>query len=103
MQLFELWRERLELDLHQVRYEDVVADLEGAARALTGFLGVAYEPGMLAFQDTALKRSINTPSARQVIQPLYTRSIGRWRRYAEDLAPALPTLTAWAARFCYGA
>jgi hypothetical protein len=58
---------------------------------------------MLDFQATARRRAIRTPSLRQVVQPLYTRSIGRWRRYAKDLAPALPTLNAWAARFGYPA
>jgi hypothetical protein len=102
MRLLEICRERLELDLHQVRYEDVVADLEGAARGLAAFLGVPFEAGMLRFRETALKRDINTPSARQVIQPLYNRSIGRWRRYTQQLAPVLPALSAWAARFGYG-
>ena len=56
---------------------------------------------MLAFRETALKRDINTPSARQVIQPLYTRSVGRWKRYAVELAPALQLLDVWAERYGY--
>jgi len=99
--LFELCRERLALDLHQVRYEDVVSDLESAARALCAFLGVPFEPGMLNYRETALSREISTPSARQVIEPLYNRSIGRWRRYEQDLKPVLPALTAWAERYGY--
>jgi hypothetical protein len=101
MQLFGLCRERLDLTLHQVRYEDVVADIEGQSRALAAFLGVAFEPAMLKFDETARWRDVRTPSARQVIQPLYTRSKGRWRRYAAELAPALPALNAWALRFGY--
>lgn len=101
MALFDVCRQRLALDLHQVRYEDVVADLEGAARGLTAFLGLDYETAMLDFNVTALKRDINTPSARQVIQPLYSRSIGRWRRYGEELSPVLPILAAWVKRFGY--
>jgi hypothetical protein len=103
MRLMHLCEEKLALDLHRVRYEDVVANVEGAARALTQFLNVPFEPSMLDFRSTALKRDINTPSARQVIEPLYNRSIERWRRYAEDMAPALPILNAWAARFGYAA
>lgn len=103
MRLMETCRDKLELDLIEVRYEDVVADLEGVARRLCAFLGVDYEPRMLAFRETALKRAIGTPSARQVVQPLYARSVGRWRRYAEDLAPALPVLAPWAARYRYPA
>lgn len=101
MRLFEICREKLGFDLHQVRYEDVVADLEGAARGLCAFLDIPFEPSMLGFRETALKRDINTPSARQVIEPLYTRSMGRWRRYEAQLAPALPMLAPWAARYGY--
>lgn len=101
MSLFELCRERLALDLHQVRYEDVVSDLESAARALCSFLGAPFEVSMLNYRETALARKIATPSARQVIEPLYNRSIGRWRRYERELAPVLPGLTAWAERYGY--
>lgn len=101
LSLMELSRERLALALYQVRYEDVVADLEDAARRLCDFLGLSYEPAMLGFRETALKRVIATPSARQVIEPLYNRSIGRWRRYAEHLAPVLPKLNVWAERYGY--
>jgi hypothetical protein len=56
---------------------------------------------MLDYRQTALRRDIDTPSARQVIQPLYTRSISRWRRYAAQLAPILPVLEPWVERFGY--
>jgi tetratricopeptide (TPR) repeat protein len=101
MSLMELCRERLAFDLHQMRYEGVVADLEGSTRKLCDFLSVDYEPAMLGFRETAMKRYIATPSARQVIEPLYNRSIGRWRRYAEHLRPVLPQLNVWAARYGY--
>jgi len=101
MGLLELSRERLDLDVHAIRYEDVVGDLEGQARAVTDFLGLPFDAAMLDYRSTALSRDINTPSARQVIQPLYTRSIGRWRRYAEQLAPVLPVLNGWAERYGY--
>lgn len=101
MSLMDRCRERLDLNLHQVRYEDVVNDLEAAARRLCDFLDVPFEPRMLSFNETAMRRHIATPSARQVIQPLYNRSIGRWRRYEAELRPVLPVLTPWAKRFGY--
>lgn len=103
MGLFELCRARLGLDLHQVRYEDVVADLEDAARSLCAFLGVVFEPAMLDYRSTALKRDIATPSARQVIEPLYNRSVERWRRYEEELKPVLSVLAPWAELYGYRA
>lgn len=103
MSLMEACRARLSTKVHQVRYEDVVANLEQEARALTAFLDLPFEPAMLGYRETAIGRDINTPSARQVIEPLYNRSIGRWRRYAADMAPVLPGLNAWASRYGYGA
>jgi tetratricopeptide (TPR) repeat protein len=101
MALLERCREKLPLRYHQVRYEDVVADLEGAARGLTAFLGVGFEPAMLKFSATARRRDITTPSARQVVEPLYTRAVGRWRAYAGHLSPVLPLLGRWAAKLGY--
>lgn len=101
MSLMEACRARLPLQVHQVRYEDVVANLEQQARALTAFLDLPFEPSMLGYRETAIARDINTPSARQVIEPLYNRSIGRWRRYVADMAPVLPTLNQWALWYGY--
>lgn len=97
-----LCRERLGLDVFEVRYEDVVADLDKVARGVTSFLELEFEPAMLSPSGTALKRNINTPSARQVVEPIYTRSVARWKRYEAELAPVLPLLNAWAARLGYG-
>lgn len=101
MRLFTLCLERLNLNTVEVRYEDVVTDLEGQARRLCAFLGIPFAPAMLDFQATARRRDVGTPSAKQVLQPLYSGSIGRWRNYADELAPVLPLLTTWAARFGY--
>ncbi len=101
MNLFEKARAKFAVALHVVRYEDTVADLESVARGLASFLGVPFEPAMLDFAATAKRRDINTPSARQVVEPLYSRSVGRWRAYAEHLAPIMPTLQRWAVHFGY--
>ena len=101
MTLGLLCRERLGLEVHEVRYEDVVSDLETVARDVTEFLGIEFEPAMLAPNETARTRSINTPSARQVVEPIYTRSVARWKRYERQLAPVLPQLSDWAERLGY--
>jgi hypothetical protein len=101
MSLGVLCREQLGLAIHEVRYEDVVADLEQVARDVTAFLGLSFEASMLEFREAALKRKITTPSARQVVQPIYNRSVARWKRYEEQLSPELPLLSAWAARLGY--
>ena len=101
MGLYWRCRDRVPLQLLEVRYEEVVGDLERAVRALTEFLGAPFEPAMLDFVTTARRREINTPSAGQVVQPLYTRSVGRWRNYDGQLAPVRAVLGDWAARWGY--
>jgi hypothetical protein len=75
-----------------VRYEDVVTDLEGQARRLIAHCGLDWDPRCLAFHQT--ERPVRTASATQVRQPIYNGSIGRWRVYAPFLRPLLAELAA---------
>jgi hypothetical protein len=69
----------------EIRYEDVVADLEGSARALVAHLGLAWDSACLRFHENP--RPIRTASASQVHRPIYKSAQGRWRRYERHLAP----------------
>ncbi len=70
-----------------VRYEDVVADLEGQARRIVAHCGLEWDPRCLAFYQT--ERPVRTASATQVRQPIYDRSIGRWRKHEAFLGTLL--------------
>lgn len=73
-----------------VRYEDMVADLEGQAQRLAAHCGLAWDPACLAFHESS--RAVTTPSRAQVREPLYSRAVGRWRRHADALQPLLDAL-----------
>ena len=97
-------REMLPLDVHDLRYEDLVADTEGQMRALVGFLGLAWDEALLDHQGTAIARGpIATPSYAQVAEPIYARAAGRWERYRDQMAPVLPLLAPWTEKMGYGA
>ena len=68
-----------------VHYEDLVDDLEGAARRVLRHCDLDWEDSCRDFHDT--KRAVRTASLMQVREPVYRRSIGAWRRYAEFLEP----------------
>jgi tetratricopeptide (TPR) repeat protein len=68
-----------------VHYEDLVDDLEGAARRVLRHCELDWEDACRDFHDT--KRAVRTASLMQVREPVYRRSIGTWRRYAEFLEP----------------
>ena len=94
-------RTRSMLAIHPVKYEDVVSDFETTTRAALAFLGLDWREEIRDYRDGAKKRAIATPSARQVVQPLYTSAISKWKRYEAQMAPVLPGLTDWAERLGY--
>ena len=101
MTLGQLGREKFPMDIHNIRYEHLVENLEAELRPIFEFLGAEWNPSVLAYDKTALGRPIHTPSARQVIQKPYASSIGKWRRYRKHLEPVLPKLNKWALHFGY--
>jgi hypothetical protein len=78
------WRGCLPVPVHEVDYEETVADLEGVARRLTAACGLAWSPSCLAFHST--RRPVRTASITQVRQPIYKRSVARWKHYEHELA-----------------
>jgi hypothetical protein len=70
-----------------VRYEDLVGDVEGVTRRLLAHCGLAWHPRCLDFHRT--HRVVRTASATQVRRPIYQSSVGRWRQYQKFLTPLL--------------
>jgi tetratricopeptide (TPR) repeat protein len=85
----------------EVRYEDMVADLESVARKTLDFLGVGWNDRVLAFHETARKKRVISPTYADVTQPVYQRAKGRWRNYQKYLEPHLATLEPLVKAFGY--
>ena len=90
------WHTALPLPLLEVQYEDVVADVEGQAQRLLTFLDVPWDARCLDFHKSG--RAVQTPSRWQVRQPIYSRSVSRWRAYAEYLPTLETAFTGWRAK-----
>jgi tetratricopeptide (TPR) repeat protein len=88
------WRQVLPIRMLTVNYEAVVADPVGEGRRMIEFLGLEWEPGCREFHRT--ERPILSASVWQVRQPVFTRSVGRWRHYARHLQPLFATVPAGA-------
>jgi tetratricopeptide (TPR) repeat protein len=84
------WRNVAPLRILDVKYEELVADLEGQSRRLISFLGLPWDPACLEFHRT--RSTVFTASVWQVRQPLYQRSVGRWRHYQKRLNPMFEVL-----------
>ncbi|XTI72333.1 tetratricopeptide repeat-containing sulfotransferase family protein [Acidithiobacillus sp. AC3] len=89
--LMEHWQQVLpEGVLTHVDYEGLVADQEGQTRRLIEFVGLGWESGCLQFYQT--ERAVKTASVNQVREPIYQRSVGRWKPHAAHLGPLLEAL-----------
>ncbi len=80
------WRSSLALPVFDLEYESLIADRDAALTRLADFLGISAAP--LLSDAPPAASAIATASVWQARQPLYTRSVGRWRRYA----PFVPEL-----------
>jgi tetratricopeptide (TPR) repeat protein len=83
--LMEHWRKVLPLKMYEVVYEELVADQERISRELIAHCGLKWDDRCLAFHKNP--RAVRTVSRLQVRQPIYNRSVARWKRFEAYLQP----------------
>lgn len=102
MALWQRYCEVLRLNLHLVRYEDLLNAPETVLRKVLDFLGLAWSDRVLKYTAHVLTRgNIKSASYAQVSRLLYQTSRDRWRRHAKHLEPFFPQLWPWCDRFGY--
>jgi hypothetical protein len=84
------WKERFQIPLLEIRYEELVADQERVSRDMVAYLGLEWDANCLNFHKS--KRSVATSSSEQVREPVYTRSAGRWKNYEKYLKPLIEAI-----------
>jgi tetratricopeptide (TPR) repeat protein len=85
LQLMNHWIETCGLPIHIVDYDLLVHDPEPHIRGLLDFVGLEFVPECLA--PHRVERNVRTSSVWQVRQPISAKSVGRWRRYQQQLEP----------------
>ncbi len=76
----------------EVRYEDMVEDLESVARRVLGYLEVPWDERVLHFHEHARQKLVRSPTYADVTKPVFKRAVGRWRNYQKYLEPFLEKL-----------
>ena len=102
MLLWDKYKTTLPISYKTIKYEDMLENIELNIKPLITFINLEWNKEMLNFQSTAKKRTIiNTPSYNQVIKPVYTKSIGKWKRYEKEMNSVYPILERWIKEFNY--
>ena len=89
-ELMAFWKETLPVRIFEVQYEELVSEPEIHVRKLIAATGLEWNDACLDFHKS--RRSVRTPSRRQVEQPMHTRAIEEWQRYKEHLGPLIAAL-----------
>lgn len=82
--LMDHWR-RLGVPFLDVEYEALVGDPEAVSRRMLDYCGLDWNEACLRYYESG--RVSDSASYNQVNKPVYTTSVGRWRHYADHLAP----------------
>lgn len=85
----------------ETRYEDLVADLSKEGSRITKFLGLEWNEQQPKFYDYNREKAVGSNNYGNVTQPIYRRSVGRWRDYEKYFKPILPMLEPYCWMFGY--
>lgn len=81
--LMQHWHEAMPGQIYTLKYESLVADLEGEVRRLLQHCELPWEDQCLNFHQNS--QPSTTASAIQVRRPIYHSSVGKWRHYEQQL------------------
>ena len=101
MHLATVFREIQKVDEHRLVYEKLVQDFEVEAKSMCDFIGAEWSPELIDFSSRAKGGGVASASSAQIARGLYQDGIGHWKRYRDQLAPAMQILRPWIERFGY--
>ena len=90
--LMRHWQSIFPGRIHELHYEELVANQEATSRTLLAACGLDWDPACLAFEQN--QAPVATASAVQVREPIHARSLNRWKRHAQALQPLQALLRA---------
>jgi tetratricopeptide (TPR) repeat protein len=85
----------------EVRYEDLVQNVETKSREVLEFLGLPWEQGVLDFYRRAEEKIVRSPTSEAVTENVHQRAMYRWKNYEKHLGPALDALEPFLNRWGY--
>ena len=79
IELMDHWNKVLPNQILSVKYEDLINNFEDTVKVILDYCKLPYEQACVEFYKS--KRSVKTPSAQQVRQPIYTSGLDYWKNY----------------------
>jgi len=83
------WKNVLNIPMLEIQYESLVENQEEVSRKIIEFCDLDWDDNCMQFHKN--KRFVKTASYDQVRQPMYKKSVARWKNYKEQIKPLLNT------------
>ena len=90
MRIMKHWENTIDLPIYNLKYEALVSDQEYMTKELLSFLDLSIEESCLEFNRSVYVT--RTASFEQVREPMYTRSIERWRHYEKHIGELIDNI-----------
>ena len=102
MRLWMQYKNISYLNYHYIKYEELVSNFEISVKKIFNFIEIDWSDEVFKFYNTATKRNlISTPSYDQVNKPIYSKAVGRWKKYESNFSEIAPILKPWIKNFNY--
>ena len=85
----------------EVRYRELVHDLESVAHRVLDFLDVPWDERVLRYHQHARQKMVRSISYADVRKPVFKSAIGRWRNYQKYFEPHMDQLAPFLKAFGY--
>ena len=79
------WHTLFGQEIYKIQYEDLVNDLEGETKKMLNYCNFNFHKDCLEFYKN--KRPVLTASNIQVRKKIFKNSIGKWKKYSNNLKP----------------
>lgn len=101
MSVWDLAKESQADDYLEYKYEELISSFEETIQKVIAYLGLPFEEGVYEYRTQAEQRDVNTPSYREVVNPLNRDAIKRWQNYENEINKISPYLQKWVAKLGY--
>lgn len=101
MQSWQNFKAKSQNPYLEIRYEDVVNDVKYHAQRTLEFLDIPWDAQVLHFDQHARAKTVHSPTHADVVKPIYTGAVGRWKNYKRHLEPYLQQLEPLVKAFGY--
>ena len=102
MQLWRMYKKIFTMNCHFIKYENTVLNFEKTTKNIYKYLDLDWSEETKDFYKTGKGRlDISTPSYDQVTNPLYSKSVNRWKNYEKEFEGVRNLLDIWVNEFDY--